>query len=171
MIGTCRCLSFGVTVIVCFSITPSRSIVTSPVAYRWPISLKDLNYQRAMNYCSIGTWDIDTYDHPEFWIGEAAANKGGTIDFIQSVLLEEKGKYEDHWRLGPKRHELTFDFKTDRGIDGINFEVSPEAKVIRFNLHIDGKHINELSAGGRDLPFDQQKPFADKRQISRECGF
>src|SRR5262249_17263996 len=31
--------------------------------------------------------------------------EGGTIDFIQSVHLEEKGKYEDHWKLGPKRHE------------------------------------------------------------------
>ena len=85
--------------------------------------------------------------------------EGGTIDFIQSIHLEEKGKYEDHWRLGPKRHELTFDFKTDRGVDGINFEVSTEAKVIHFNLHIDGKHHAEKIFIGKGNHHPTSDPF------------
>ena len=85
--------------------------------------------------------------------------EGGTIDFIQSIHLEEKGKYEDHWRLGPKRHELTFDFKTDRGVDGINFEVSTEAKVIHFNLHIDGKHHADKIFIGKGNHHPGSDPF------------
>jgi hypothetical protein len=85
--------------------------------------------------------------------------EGGTIDFIQSVNLEEKGKYEDFWVLSPNHQELKFDFKTDRGIDGINFEVSKDAKLIHFNLHIDGKHHADRIFIGRGNHHPGSDPF------------
>src|SRR5437868_4350238 len=35
-------------------------------------------------------------------------------------------------------------------------------------LHVDCEHIDKLPAGGRDLAFDQQETFPDKREIARE---
>jgi hypothetical protein len=85
--------------------------------------------------------------------------EGGTFVQVHSFQLEKEGKLADYWKLGPKRHNLTFDFKTDKGIDGINFRVSKGAKVIRFNLHIDGKHergrvfIGAAGAHPPEIPF------------------
>jgi hypothetical protein len=66
--------------------------------------------------------------------------QGGVLEAVHSFHLEKSGKLADHWKLHPKKHALTFDFETDNGIDGIAFRVSPKAKSIHFNLHIDGKH-------------------------------
>jgi hypothetical protein len=65
--------------------------------------------------------------------------EGGVFERIHSHDLEKEGRLADWWRVGPKRHEVTFDFKTERGIDGIDFRVSKSAKRIRFDLHIDGR--------------------------------
>jgi len=66
--------------------------------------------------------------------------EGGVITGLEPHDLEFKGKYGDWWRIHEKRHEITIDFKTDRHIDGIDFQVSKEAKAIHWNLWIDGKH-------------------------------
>ncbi len=57
---------------------PGRSL------YKWPINFEDLrpHYQRAMGYCSIGTWGVDTYDKPGFWKEEAAAHGSQKIDVL-----------------------------------------------------------------------------------------
>jgi len=65
--------------------------------------------------------------------------EGGVFERIHSHDLEKEGRLADWWRLGPERHEVTFEFKTDRGLDGIDFRVSKSARRIHFNLHIDGR--------------------------------
>jgi hypothetical protein len=65
--------------------------------------------------------------------------EGGTFERIYSHDLEKEGKLRDWWRVGPERHRVTFDFKTDRGLDGIDFRVSKSARRIHFELHIDGR--------------------------------
>jgi hypothetical protein len=75
--------------------------------------------------------------------------EGGSFERIHSHDLEKEGKLRDWWRMGPERHMVTFDFKTDRGVDGINFHVSKSAKRIHFNLHIDGKAEPERIFIGR----------------------
>ena len=62
---------------------------------------------------------------------------GGTITEVASYHLEEKGKCEDQWKAS--QAGVVFDFKTDRGIDGIRFKTSKNAKTVQFDLHIDGK--------------------------------
>src|SRR5262249_31200939 len=55
--------------------------------------------------------------------------EGGTLGKVHSYHLEKEGRLEDHWKVGPKRHTVTFDFKTDKGIDGINFTVGKKATL------------------------------------------
>jgi len=85
--------------------------------------------------------------------------EGGTFVKIHSHHLEKTGELADHWKVGPKRHTVTFDFKTDKGLDGINFTVSEAAKAIRFNLHIDGKHERERILIGAGNHHPQHDPF------------
>jgi hypothetical protein len=70
--------------------------------------------------------------------------EGGVFEGVEPHHLEDKGRFADWWKLTAKDHEIVIDFKTDRGIDGINFQLSKDAKLIRFNLHIDGKHHKDL---------------------------
>ncbi len=85
--------------------------------------------------------------------------EGGTFATVHSFDLEKKGKLADFWKVGPKRHTMTFDFETDRGVDGVNFTVSGSAKRIRFDLRIDGRHepsrvfIGQAGAHPPEIPF------------------
>jgi hypothetical protein len=85
--------------------------------------------------------------------------EGGTIVGLEAHDLEFKGRFADWWRLQENRHELLIDFKTDRGIDGINFQVSNEAVRILFNLHVDGKHQKDLIHIGRAGLHPSVDPF------------
>jgi hypothetical protein len=86
--------------------------------------------------------------------------EGGIFERIYSHDLEKEGKLRDWWRVGPERHRVTFDFKTERGLDGIDFRVSRSAKRIQFELHIDGRpEPNRVFVGRFDqhpaaIPFD-----------------
>jgi hypothetical protein len=76
--------------------------------------------------------------------------EGGHFTKIHSFDLEKTGKLADYWTVGPKRHEVHFDSKTDRGIDGIDFHVSKGATFLHFDLHIDGKaHDHRVFIGHR----------------------
>lgn len=85
--------------------------------------------------------------------------EGGTIEAVASVALEDKGKDDDRWRLNAARTELTFDFKTDRGVDGIDFQVSASAKKVRFDLSADGKRESEVIHIGHRGAHPQHMPF------------
>ena len=80
--------------------------------------------------------------------------------FVHDDPGDVEGRLEDHWKLGKKRRTIVFDFKTDKGIDGINFTVGKKAKLIRFALHVDGKNeparVRIGAAGARppQIPFD-----------------
>ena len=86
--------------------------------------------------------------------------EGGIFERIYSHDLENEGKLRDWWRVGPERRRVTFDFKTDRGLDGIDFRVSKSARRIHFELHIDGRpEPNRVLVGRFDqhpisIPFD-----------------
>jgi hypothetical protein len=86
--------------------------------------------------------------------------EGGVFTGVEPHDLEYKSKFGDWWRLSEKRHEIVIDFKTDRGIDGINFQVSKEAKFVYFNLHIDGKHHKNQIFVGRAGQHPDRDPFA-----------
>ncbi len=86
--------------------------------------------------------------------------EGGTIVHAHGHMLEKEGRLADHWQLGPNRQRLTFNFKTDKGIDGINFTVSKAAKAIRFNLHVNGKHAAHLIYVGHTGGHPKHDPFA-----------
>ncbi|HKB39767.1 MAG TPA: hypothetical protein VKD72_25245 [Gemmataceae bacterium] len=85
--------------------------------------------------------------------------EGGTLERVHSFRLEKEGRLADHWKLGPQHRCVTFDFETDGGIDGINFRVSKEAKSLRFNLHIDGKHERERIYIGQGGQHPRNDPF------------
>jgi len=85
--------------------------------------------------------------------------EGGTLERVHSFLLEKEGRLADHWKLGPQHHRVTFDFETEGGIDGINFHVSKEAKALRINLHIDGKHESERIYIGHGGQHPRNDPF------------
>ncbi len=67
---------------------------------------------------------------------------------------------QDHWKIKmPGRNLLTFDFKTDQGVDGISFQLSKDAKEIRFNLMIDGTAQVDRVFVGQGNHHPQQSPF------------
>lgn len=84
---------------------------------------------------------------------------GGTIESIHSAHLEAKGKLQDHWKVNAARNTVEFDFRTDSGVDGIDFTVSASAKTIRFNLHIDGKQPEERIYIGQKGQHPRDDPF------------
>ena len=63
---------------------------------------------------------------------------GGEITGLSSHALEAQGKAEDHWRAN--KQAVTFDFKTDKGIDGINLRLGKNVTAIHFDLRVDGAH-------------------------------
>jgi hypothetical protein len=84
----------------------------------------------------------------------------GHFTKIHSFDLEKTGKLADHWSLDePKRQDLRFDFKTDRGLDGIDFHVSKSATFIHFNLHIDGKVHDQRVFIGSKGQHPRHNPF------------
>lgn len=99
--------------------------------------------------------------------------EGGTFEKPHSFHLEKEGKLQDQWKLSADRTAILFDFKTDRGIDGINFHVSPSAKFIRFHLHIDGKHHADrifVGHGGHHPPADPFLLVAHPNAKKEGCG-
>jgi hypothetical protein len=85
--------------------------------------------------------------------------EGGTFGKIHSSHLEKEGRLEDHWKVGPKRHQLNFEFDTNKGIDGVDFTVAKEADLIRFDLHIDGKEAPGRTFVGSDGDHPRGMPF------------
>src|SRR5262249_20536369 len=99
--------------------------------------------------------------------------EGGTFEKPHSFHLEKEGKLQDQWKLSADRTAILFDFKTDRGIAGLNFHVSPSAKFIRFHLHIDGKHHADrifVGHGGHHPPADPFLLVAHPNAKKEGCG-
>jgi len=85
--------------------------------------------------------------------------EGGVIQDLEPHDLEHKGKFGDWWKIDAKNHEIVIDFKTKRDIDGINFQVSKDARLIHFNLLIDGKHHADKIYIGHDNHHPTTDPF------------
>lgn len=78
--------------------------------------------------------------------GKGAHRFNGTIEVIGGQLVglkgkkgEYAGKLVDQYRFNPARTAIAFDFRTDEGVDGLNFAVDPAATGLRFTLAIDGQ--------------------------------
>jgi hypothetical protein len=79
----------------------------------------------------------------------------GTIESVQPARLEGKNiTVRDTWSINPSAKVFYFDFMTSRGVDGIDFTVSPEADRLILHLYIDGKHVpgRILIGRGNDNP-------------------
>jgi hypothetical protein len=90
--------------------------------------------------------------------GKGAHRFNGTIEVIGGQLVglngkkgEYAGKYVDRYVFNKTLTAIAFDFRTDEGVDGLNFAVDPAATGLRFTLAIDGeahpKHIRVGKAG------------------------
>jgi hypothetical protein len=86
--------------------------------------------------------------------------EGGAFAKVHSHHLEKEGRLEDHWALSKDKKEVVFDFETDKGIDGIDFHLSKEAKHVRFNLHVDGKHQAHKILIGHGKHHPAHDPFS-----------
>lgn len=108
-----------------------------------------------------GLWHLrtTTAKSQHHFVGKITV-EGGKFDEAYSFHLEGKGKLEDHWKVHSKRHELTFDFKTDKDVDGLNFTLTKSATVIHFNLLIDGKHHAEKIYIGHGNHHPTSDPFS-----------
>ena len=76
---------------------------------------------------------------------------GGQFAAIKGLNGEVKGTTSDRYVFNSARNALAFDFKTNEGQDGLNFNVTPGTSAIRYTLAIDGeahpKHIRVGKAG------------------------
>ena len=64
---------------------------------------------------------------------------GGQFNQVQGIKGEKGGKLEDKYAFNAKKNMIKFNFKTDEGVDGIDFTVNKAADNLRFNLSMDGK--------------------------------
>jgi hypothetical protein len=85
--------------------------------------------------------------------------EGGVFERIHSHDLEKEGRLRDWWKVGPERRMVTFEFKTQRALDGIDFRVSKSATRIHFNLHIDGRPQHERVFVGLHNQHPKANPF------------
>jgi hypothetical protein len=65
--------------------------------------------------------------------------EGGKFVGMHGEELEKRGPQADHWKLGPKKHEVTFDFSTKGGEDELMWRVEGNAPELEFNLEIGEK--------------------------------
>jgi hypothetical protein len=125
-----------------------------------PKSFKDKDTERYAVWHSKTGWHIRTTTAKvEHRFTGKIVVEGGIFEGVEPVHLEDKGKFRDWWKVGAKDREMIIDFKTDRGIDGINFQLSKDAKLIRFNLDIDGKHQKHLIYVGKNGIHPDADPF------------
>lgn len=75
---------------------------------------------------------------------------GGKFDKIEGLQGEYKGKLGDRYVYNKDRNAMLFDFKTDQGIDGLNFSLTDDAKELKFNLVINGQPDVRVIRLGKD---------------------
>ena len=56
-------------------------------------------------------------------------------------LSDQRFERNDFYKLSSKRDVITFKFKTDGGVDGLNFKVEG-GQYVDFDLFIDGHRVN-----------------------------
>lgn len=75
---------------------------------------------------------------------------GGQFNQIKGLKGEKGGKLEDKFTFNGKKTSIKFNFKTDEGVDGIDFTVNNAADKLKFNLSMDGKSIPGNIRIGKD---------------------
>ena len=93
--------------------------------------------------------------------------KGGKCDDVKLV----KGEKSDHFRVGPEKHVIEFDFKTDEAEDGIDFRTTKDSDTITWELKIDGEEkpghvfVGHKAAHPHEMPFTTPAhPVAEARK-------
>lgn len=76
---------------------------------------------------------------------------GGRLIALKGKKGEYAGKLVDQYIFNAASTAIAFDFRTDEGVDGLNFAVDGAATALKFTLAIDGqaspKHIRIGHAG------------------------
>lgn len=76
---------------------------------------------------------------------------GGKLSGLQGNSVDVSKKSSDRFIFNPKKTALAFDFKTDEGVDGIDFKVDNADARLTFAMILDGeshpKHIHVGKAG------------------------
>jgi hypothetical protein len=94
--------------------------------------------------------------------------EGGTLEKVSSYKTEGDFPAGAHWKLSPTKHELTFDFQSDKRLDGIRFRVNKDALAVGFTLSIDGITQPQLVYVGQKNQYPEVLPFilpAQPRQV------
>lgn len=64
---------------------------------------------------------------------------GGRFENLKGKKGEFSGGLVDRYAYNAENTVIAFDFKTDDGVDGLNFKVAPPTAVLKFTLWYDGK--------------------------------
>jgi len=88
--------------------------------------------------------------------------KDAKIKTYKSVGLknDKQGGSEDSWRVNDARSELTFQFKTGKLSDGLDFVVEGDDGEVEFDLHIDKQKSPQAIFVGRGLQHPDTNPFS-----------
>jgi hypothetical protein len=75
---------------------------------------------------------------------------GGKLTGLKGGDGEARGKNADRFVFNAALTEIKFDFKSNEGVDGLNFAVDGAATEIRFTLAFDGESSPKHIRVGRD---------------------
>jgi hypothetical protein len=105
-------------------------------------------------------WDGKKDDINSFWVwyddgiwhfrttggGKGAHHFQGKIEVADGKFVSLKGqkgeyttKLVDRYVYNAENTAIAFDFRTDEGVDGLNFKVAPASATLKFTLSYDGK--------------------------------
>ncbi len=99
--------------------------------------------------------------------------KGGKVTELHGVKTEKRGDKKDRFVLGPEKHRIAFEFQTDEGEDGIDFDVTKEADSIVWDLEIGGekgiaKHDKARVFVGKKGQHPDELPFETKAHPGKD---
>lgn len=115
---------------------------------------------RVDNWGKPKEWDGKKDDINSFWVwyddgiwhfrttggGKGAHHFQGKIEVAGGAFLDMKGQkgefgggLVDRYVYNADRTAMAFDFRTNEGVDGVNFKVAPATAVLKFTLSYDGK--------------------------------
>jgi len=144
---------------VAFSLSLSSPLVGATQKKKGKVNEKAFDL-KVDNWGKPKEWDGKKDDINSFWAwyddgiwhfrttggGKGAHRFQGTIEIIGGKfenLKGKKGEYGgglvDRYVFNAEHTAIAFDFKTDEGVDGLNFKVAPATAVLKFSLSYDGK--------------------------------
>ncbi len=93
-----------------------------------------------------------TKEHEHHFRGNVAV-KNGELEDVKGVMLEKKGPQKDNFMVGPEKKQITFDFSTKGGEDGVDWKVKGKEATLVFTLEI----------GEKEPQFEADRIFVGKK--------